>query len=307
MKRVLIIDGNNLGWRGFGTAPLTHNGKRTEVVFIGLGMLRSYLVEFEPDQCIVVWDGGRDKRRLQAFPDYKRKKKKLTEVERRERDIFFTQMYDLINVFRHCGVLQYQLLQPPREADDVIYNLVLGDGIGLEYIVVSTDKDFYQLLGWGEAWDIKLYSPIRKKMITEKMIKEELGISVSWFVTYRAMVGDSSDNLPGVHGIGSARAKKLIMAVSIEDWQLNDRSAEVTKLLGVFNTDRFDLMFDLIKFKSIPNGELKRGQLQPPASSLPNLLESIMGICMKYGFERYSERFSSFIEPFEELWYRRRE
>ena len=121
-SKTLLIDSNNLLWRSSGKPPLTHEGIRTEAVYIGINMLKTYMQRFEPDSCIMVWDGGRDKRRTEKFPDYKRKKKEPTPVEKRERKILFSQAELLQLGFELLGVSQCQC--KGLEADDVIYNFV---------------------------------------------------------------------------------------------------------------------------------------------------------------------------------------
>jgi len=73
--KILLIDGNNIAHMAYHIGiMLSNSGERVEVLFNGLRMIRGYLQEFEPDRVVVVWDGGRDERRKDAFPDYKKRK-----------------------------------------------------------------------------------------------------------------------------------------------------------------------------------------------------------------------------------------
>ena len=306
MKKTLLVDGNNMGFMAFGTAPLSYEGERTEVISMGLSMISKYISEFEPDRCIVVWDGGRDAERLKLYPEYKQRKKEPTEAEKKERDLFFIQMNKLIAVLSKLGIEQYKLVKPKREADDVIYSLITNK-ILLEDIfsVVSSDKDFFQL--FSSSADIILYSPIKKMLINKEMAEEMYKIDIEkHFLDYRALVGDPSDNLPGVKDIGPVKAIWLVNNILDE----NDESARTKfapserRAIDLLSAgyEQFDLMKKLIKFKKIDQKELERGRLETGVKSIPKMQEAMLEVCDEYGLARIEQNFVSFMLPFEMLW-----
>lgn len=307
-KNTLLIDGNNLGWMSFGMAPLSYEGERTEVISIGLSMISNYISQFEPDRCIIVWDGGRDAERLKLYPEYKQRKKELTKTEKKERDLFFIQMNKLIDVLSKLGIEQYKLVKPKREADDVIYSLI-HTKILLEDIfsVISSDKDFFQL--FSSPADIILYSPIKKMLINKEMAEEMYKIDIeNHFLDYRAMVGDPSDNLPGVKHIGPQKAIWLVNNILDESTatrtEFGPRERGAIDLLSA-GYEQFDLMKKLIEFRLIDKDELQRGRLENKVDSIAQMQEEMMGVCEEYGLARIEQNFVFFMLPFELLWRRK--
>jgi len=305
--RTLFIDANNLSHRAHGQAPLEHEGQRTEILFLGLNMVRKYLKDFQPDDVVVVWDFGRDRRRLQLFPNYKNqlKRKKLTPVEERERAAFYDQMNKLEDCLKEIGITQYRC--KGREADDVIYNLLMNEAASSEFILISSDKDFFQLFDC--MTNIKIYSPIKKKLYEQKDVEEEFGISVQDYVDYKALVGDPSDALPGVKGIGPKWARWLVNNVisgdSIEDGS-NFTQSQLNMIDKLFSDlGNFSLMKTLIAFMHIDAEELAEGRTEDIPANTSELHERIMLFCHKYGFAGPGRDFSAYVGPFSHLLLRR--
>jgi len=298
IKKIVIADGNNLGWMAFGITPLTHKGQRVEAIYVGLNMIRGYLRRFEPDEFYLVWDGGRDARRLKLYPDYKRRRKELSVEAVEERKNFFSQIQDLQGVMHSLGVVQFKCAG--READDVCHTLITGDKN--EYaMVISTDKDFYQVLKHGR---VEIYNPVTKGIIGEKDTEKLLGIPVSYFVDYRALVGDVSDNLPGVKGIGEKWAGWLINNIFEEGINYDELTKSQVRMVNVLfdGLGTFDLMGKLIRFKHISKKEMKEGRHERRPATLAELQEIGISICERYGFDKHLNGFSHFIRPFESLW-----
>ena len=308
MKKTLLVDGNNMGFMAFGTAPLSYEGERTEVISIGLSMIKNHISKFEPDRCIIVWDGGRDAERLELYPEYKQRKKEPTKTEKKERDLFFIQMNKLIAILSRLGIEQYKLVKPKREADDVIYSLIHAK-ILLEDIfsVISSDKDFFQL--FTSPAEVVLYSPIKKLLINKELAEEMYKIPMDQFLNYRGLVGDPSDNLPGMKGIGPAKAVWLVKNILDEDTAIRTEfgpsERRAIDLLSA-GYEQFDLMKKLIEFKLIGQEELERGRLENGVDSIAQLQEELLGVCDEYGLARIEQNFVSFIQPFEMLYKKRR-
>ena len=205
------------------------------------------------------------------------------------------------------GIEQYKLVKPKREADDVIYSLIHVK-ILLEDIfsVISSDKDFFQL--FTSPADVILYSPIKKMLINKEMAEEIFKVPVDQFLNYRALVGDPSDNLPGVKHIGPAKAVWLVNNILDEDTATRSEFAPSERraidLLSA-GYEQFDLMKKLIEFKKIDKEELEQGRLKIEIKSIAQMQERMMEVCDQYGLARIEENFVSFLSPFEMLWRRK--
>lgn len=298
-KKVLIIDSlGALIWRAYGQAPLTYQEKRIEIISIGLAILRKYIEQFEPDHCVLIWDGGHDKTRVKRYPAYKKKRKELTEVQKKERKVMFNQAKELTEVLKYFPVFQYRLLDPPREADDVIYNIIRLRKEH-EFVVVSSDRDMFQLFASFD--NLKLYSPHRDVIFTKQDAEKEFGFSMANYVFYQGLVGDPSDNLSGIPGIGPAKAKKLFA-------MLEGKEKPDEKLIDLFesNIDSFNLTCDLVRFKEIELDEINHGEILPQErpERYSDLCIEVIKWLQKFGFKKYIDDFERWFKPFEILWKR---
>jgi len=302
--KILIVDGNNLAHMAHGRQVMTHNGERTEVLYLGLSMLNNNLKLFEPDRMVVVWDGGKDERRKAICPEYKgHRRKDLTEQEQKEWELFFEQMEKLQNALWEIGITQFYL--PGREADDIIFNIILWIirlGAEAKFVVMSTDKDFLQLLTYP---DVFVYNPVQKKEWTRAVFTHEFRFEAKYYLDWKAMVGDASDNLKGIKGIGEKNAtmlvKKVLMAEGkIDNSMFTDSELRyVQKMLD--NFDEFNRMRKIMSFYNIPQEELKGGKQKKDLTSVGQMQDNMMQVLSKYGLQRFIKRFPDFVAPFEQL------
>jgi len=295
----IIVDGNNLGWMAYGIVPLTHNKKRVEAIFVGLNMVLSYLRSFEPDKLCMVWDGARDAERLKIYPDYKRRTKELPEGEKEERDLFFGQLRELQDLMRSFGIPQYKL--KGREADDVIFSIIETSNWDGQSIIVSTDKDFFQALA---DKNVSVYNPVKKMIVAVEDVEKRFDVPIEHVLEYRAMVGDPSDHLPGVKGLGDKWAAWLVNNIIHGDVEIEDVSkAQASKIKLLFdNLDTYNLMKELMAFKKIGGDELERGRFEDRPGDLGELQERIIVALNDYGFEKHLNNLPSFMKPLEKLW-----
>jgi len=205
-ERVMIIDALNLFLRAYIVNPtIAKDGSPIGGTVGFLKSLQKLTREIKPTRIVVCWDGrGGSRRRKQKNPNYKegrapirlnRNFKVLTETEEKENKII--QMYKIMEYLNNFPVIQ--LVADEVEADDIIsYICRYSQFKDYQKVIVSSDKDFYQLLDETTV----LHRPIQKKYLNRNNIVEEHGIHPNNFALARAIVGDKSDNLVGVSGVG---------------------------------------------------------------------------------------------------------
>ncbi len=185
--------------------PLTHaGGYNTSAPFGFTRVLLDIREDFEPDYLAVVFDAG-DSFRAQEYPEYKATREKMPDDLRSS----LGRIRDIVEAFND-PIVELD----GYEADDVIGTLAMrARDAGLEVVIVSGDKDFYQLVGP----DIHLMNPgrggssgVAADWVTEENADEKFGIPPSQVVDYLALVGDSSDNIPGARGVGPKTAVALL-------------------------------------------------------------------------------------------------
>ena len=205
-KRIIICDGTNQFIRNYTVVPtLDKNGQRNGGVYGMLRSLAGYCRDMKPDKVIVCWDGaGGSKKRRAIFKDYKAGRKPIrpprinSNYEFEEENIADgkkRQRYRLAKYMHHLPLIEITLTD--LEADDVVgylVNLFPDD----EKIIISSDKDFFQLLNKNTI----VYRPVKKQVYTTRNLIEEFDIYPHNFALARAITGDKSDNIIGVHRVG---------------------------------------------------------------------------------------------------------
>jgi DNA polymerase I len=210
--QLFLIDGYALIYRAFYamiSRPLrTTKGENTSAAWGVVNFLLRLREKYRPDYVAWINDAGTSFREAQ-YSDYKSTREKLDESLQADFDRSLERICDLLEAFRVPLVTV-----PGYEADDVIGTLATTAAArGLRAVIVSGDKDFYQLIGPG----VVLLNPGRGGMaaveetwVDESNASERLGVPPSQVVDYLALVGDTSDNIPGVKGIGEKGAVKLL-------------------------------------------------------------------------------------------------
>src|SRR5437867_2699114 len=205
-----LVDGYALIYRAFFAMiarPLTtRRGENTSAAWGVTNFLLRLLERRRPDYLAWVHDVG-ESFRHQTYPQYKATRQKLTEELQQEFNRSVERIEQILEAFRVplVGVEGY-------EADDVIGTLATA-ARGLQVVIVSGDKDFYQLIGPG----IALLNPgrggpagVEEHWVDLTNASERLGVPPERVVDYLALVGDSSDNVPGVKGVGEKTALELL-------------------------------------------------------------------------------------------------
>lgn len=205
-KKILLLDGNSLAYRAFFALPLltNENGIHTNAVYGFTMMLQRILEEEKPTHMMVAFDAGKTTFRHETFSEYKGGRQK-TPPELSEQ---FPYLRKLIDAYR---IKQYEL--PNYEADDIIGTLSLeAEKHGDEVIVISGDKDLTQLASPSTTVYITRKGITDIEKYTVEHIKEKYGLTPLQIIDMKGLMGDSSDNIPGVPGVGEKTALKLLAA-----------------------------------------------------------------------------------------------
>ena len=229
-KRILIIDQLNLFFRNYIVNPsLSQNGSPIGGLRGCFQSIQKIARESKPDMIIVCWDGegGSVKRKL-LKKDYKGGRKpirlnrdirNLSQEQEVENKIW--QQTRLIEYYNYTPIIQFMF--KGVEADDIIaYLCQMKELAKHEKLIVSSDKDFYQLLDDRTV----LYRPVQKQILNKGSILEQFDIHPSNFAMARAMAGDKSDNLEGLGGVGLKTVSKRF------PFFREEKSVTFKKLLG---------------------------------------------------------------------------
>ena len=224
MTTTLLIDGLNIFIRSYCVIPTLNAGGEHCGGYLGfLRSIGSYARKFSPDEIIVIWEGGGSPRRRAVLPDYKANRKPLRlnrsdiyEDSHDSKENFNEQLQFLTNLMINTPIKQMYVSD--CEADDVIGYLAKYHLKDNDIIIASSDKDFYQLV----SDRVKIYSPTKKKIIGKEDILKEFNIHPINFVTARTFVGDSSDNISGIKGIGLKTMAKRFQKLRNEEFLSHD-------------------------------------------------------------------------------------
>lgn len=203
-ERLLILDGHSLMYRAFHALPLLTNseGLHTNAVYGFANMLLRMKEEIKPDYIVAAFDRKAPTFRHEEYKDYKAGRKPMPD-ELSEQFPVIKDMLKLlaIDTFEIDGF----------EADDLIGTLSkFAEDRGIEVYVVTGDRDALQLASQNIKIVINKKGMTEKEIYDEKRMVDELGVTPKQFIDVKGLMGDTSDNIPGVPGIGEKTAFKLI-------------------------------------------------------------------------------------------------
>lgn len=202
-KPTMVVDTMGLAYAAMHTySKLTHKGTSTAMIYGIPAMIRTLLMTLKPGKLILVWDGERDPNRLSLLPGYKshRDKKRDPKVHAK----FHEQIAKVRKLFNRLGVAQ--AYHPAIEGDDMVYKVVKVEQMLNKVIIISGDKDFSQLINR----DVKIFNPRTKSPLSYHTFKIDHNCEGDQFIDYLCLLGDTSDDIPGISGIGQARARKFL-------------------------------------------------------------------------------------------------
>jgi len=205
MKRLVLIDGHAILHRAYHAFPLTLKTRRGELVNAVYGFTRillTVLEDLKPDFLAAAFDLPEPTFRHQEYVGY--------QLQRPEMDRELAGQIE--RVYQMAKTLNIPAFTSPSfEADDVIGTLAKQAALkNVEVMIVTGDKDMMQLVNK----KVKVYAPKRgfaePEIFDEKKVKIFLGVTPKQIIDYKALVGDASDNYPGVSGIGPKTAVELL-------------------------------------------------------------------------------------------------
>ncbi len=217
MPTLYLIDGSAYIYRAFFALPPLANSKglQTNAVYGFTTMLLKVLRDHRPDYVAVVFDEKGPTHRHEAFKDYKAQRPPMPQGMSAQIPYIHRVVEALsLPVIRQAGY----------EADDLIGTLARkGEVEGLDVVIVTSDKDMFQLL----TPKTRIYDPVKDKWFGEADSQARFGVEPARVVEIMGLMGDTSDNIPGVKGIGEKTAVKLITQFGTIEELLN-RLEEVT-------------------------------------------------------------------------------
>ena len=198
--QLVLIDGSGYIFRAFHALPPMTRGDGTPVnaVFGFTGMVMKLVDDLAPSHVAVVFDSARQTFRNDIYADYK--------ANRTDPPEDLVPQFSLVRDATEALSLP-QLEAPGFEADDLIATYaMMAEAAGLETVIVSSDKDLMQLVRGG----VTMLDPMKQRRIAAAEVEERFGVTPDRVVDVQALAGDSTDNVPGVPGIGVKTAAELI-------------------------------------------------------------------------------------------------
>ncbi len=267
-QRLMIVDGNNNYLRAYIVNPtLSVNGDPIGGITGTIKILQKLCREIQPDRVVICWDGaGGSQKRKSMVKEYKEGRSPL----RLNRGIDMlsndenlkNQVWQMLRLMEYLNDLPFvQLMFDGVEADDCI-SYVSKHFLHEDYnkIIVSNDKDFYQLC----SDDTILYRPVKEQFVTTKSILEEHKIHPNNFALARAVAGDKSDNLSGVDGVGlKTLVKKIPILTESKNVTINDLLDYCSN-----NSDGSKAMTNIIQNKKLIETNYSMMQLYSPNLSV---------------------------------------
>lgn len=203
-KKLVLIDGNSVLYRAFFALPLLSNkqGVHTNAVFGFTKMLLTILEREAPTHALVAFDAGKTTFRHETYKEYKGGRQK-TPPELSEQ---FNMTRELLDAFK---LTHYELEN--YEADDIIGTLSKqAEDKGFDVAVITGDKDMLQLVSEKTSVHLTKKGISETESYTPNYLYEKLEITPAQIVDMKALMGDASDNIPGVPGVGEKTAIKLL-------------------------------------------------------------------------------------------------
>jgi len=195
---LIIIDGSYYLYRAYYAFPFLINsrGEHTGAIYGFINMLKSFIMQYKPNNLVIVFDTKGKTFRNKIYKYYKNKRNKMS-------DNLIFQIDPLLKIVKAMGILYISIYG--IEADDIIGTLAIESvAYGYNVLISTCDKDMAQLV----SKNISILN--NNSIFGPEEINLKFGIPPNLIVDYLSLMGDSIDNIPGVPGIGKKTAKKLL-------------------------------------------------------------------------------------------------
>jgi len=320
MPKALLIECNGLAWASYSMQALsTSDGKGVGAIFGTIRSIRSLIDRFDPDVVFTSFDVGKSKRRRELFPAYKAHRSDtsgMTEEEIAEAKAYRDEFHRQANIIpEFLAALGVPVLRVPDiESDDTIATLCHVFKQDYTVVIASNDKDFLQLVDT----NVSVYNHVQHRHVdhknftemskeVEKKAKGEIPLE-SWLL-YRAIVGDSSDNIPGIEGVGPAKGRVFVEGCSTVDEliekmveQQNQKKSKVVEriIAGKESIELFHKLMDLKTIHTVP--EVADGVFEQLGSiSCKYDEKKLFKMCKEYEFDSICKEIGSWPSPFRRL------
>ena len=281
MSKLVLIDGNAILHRAFHAMPplTTRSGEPINAVYGLVSMFLKVVTDLKPDAIAVAFD--------EAAPTFRQKEFKAYQAQRPPTaDELSSQFAKARDFFKAARVPIYSM--PGFEADDVIGTI--ADKSKEDVVIVTGDRDILQLID--DKRNIKLYMPVaglaNAKLYGEVEAKERMGVPADKIPDYKALVGDPSDNYPGVAGIGPVTAEKLLEKYSSIDniyAHLTDIEPKIRQKLEAKKDDAklFHRLATIVRDVpvKVDYDDMRKWKLDSP---------EVINLFQKFGFKTLTER-----------------
>lgn len=204
MSTLLMIDGNSMANRAFYGVPHLTNAKGvpTNAVYGFLNTLQAAIERFKPDALFVAFDISKKVFRHERYADYKGTRTGMPED-------LLTQMPLIKEALSYMNIETFGL--EGYEADDIIGTMSAHQtALGGESIILSGDRDLFQLVGEHVTVCFPQSKGQEMEIVTPEYLAEHYGLTPARVIEMKGLMGDKSDNIPGVAGVGEKTAKKLL-------------------------------------------------------------------------------------------------
>lgn len=295
-KPTIIIDGFNMAYRAY-YAYSKLNG--VEVIYGMPKLIETIIRQDRPEKLIVCWEGKRSPERLKLLPSYKSHRNKSREENPEAYKKFLKQVEVTKKLLYYLGIPQ--AWDENIEGDDMVYLCATEEAKLRRVKIISGDKDMLQLVNH----DISVYNPHPKYPInrgTFGFSVQEPFVEIPQLVDYLCLVGDRSDDIPGIRGIGPKRACDFLRRwYSVKDY-LKDEDATFTgmmdkdKVKKIYKRNRRLIDLKLFHKKYRPNDKVKYYR----DKAFPRYREKkYLELCTKYKLKSF--KFPNFINTFINL------
>lgn len=286
--RILLIDGENILHQSFHKFQnlKSTSGVPSGAIFGFFKSLHYYLYRFDPDKVIITFDNGHSPFRVKLNPKYKEHRKDISfdreSLQKQKRVIL-----KLLGILRVTYIYDKHK-STNYEGDDFLARLALENCKDNYVTIVSSDKDFNQLL---VNKHIKIYNPRKEQYIMDLNCFSVFGYTPKETVPFLCMVGDTSDDIPGIKGIGPIKARRILKEHP-DFWEYVETLTDEMKEVLYRNRKLIDLVYFTKKFKDVclPIKKYKNKTINE---------SKFKNICIEYSFSSFLT--PEFLQPFKKL------